>query len=42
MIEAGRSTPQLSIVRRISEALQIDPMAVTEFRHAIRARAGMR
>lgn len=36
MIETGRSTPRASVVRCICEALQIEPMAITEFRRAIR------
>jgi DNA-binding XRE family transcriptional regulator len=42
MIEVGRSTPQLSVIRRLSEALEIDPRAITEFRRAIRALADSR
>ena len=39
MIEAGRSTPRLSVVRRLAEALEIDPQEVAELRRAIRAHA---
>jgi len=42
LIEAGRSTPHLSVIRRLSVALEIDPQAVTEFRRAIRARTDFR
>jgi len=37
LIEAGRSVPRLSVVRRLAAALEIDPAAVDEFRHAIAA-----
>jgi transcriptional regulator with XRE-family HTH domain len=36
-IEAGRSVPRLSVVRRLAAALEIDPAAVDEFRPAIEA-----
>jgi transcriptional regulator with XRE-family HTH domain len=39
LIEAGRSTPRRSVIRRLSEALAVDPLAVTELRRALRARA---
>jgi transcriptional regulator with XRE-family HTH domain len=39
LIEAGRTTPRLSMIRRLSVALEVDPLAVTEFRRAIRVRA---
>jgi DNA-binding XRE family transcriptional regulator len=42
MIEAGRSTPRPSVVRCICTALQVDPMAVTEFRRAIQTHGGSR
>jgi len=42
LIEVGRSTPRLSVIRRLSVALEIDPLAVTEFRRAIRVRADSR
>jgi DNA-binding XRE family transcriptional regulator len=42
MIESGRSTPRPSVVRCICDALQVDAMAVTEFRRAIRAHGGSR
>lgn len=35
LIEAGRSTPRLSVVRRLSTALDVDPRAVKEFDHAV-------
>jgi transcriptional regulator with XRE-family HTH domain len=41
-IELGRSTPHLSVVRRIAVALNVDAATVTEFRRAIRARGGLR
>jgi DNA-binding XRE family transcriptional regulator len=41
-IEAGRSTPQLSVARRIAEALSVDALAITEFRQAIRVHGGLR
>jgi DNA-binding XRE family transcriptional regulator len=41
MIEAGRSTPQLAVARLIAEALDVDALAITEFRQAIRARGGL-
>jgi transcriptional regulator with XRE-family HTH domain len=37
LIEAGRTTPRLSVIRRLSAALDVDPQAVAEFRLAIRA-----
>jgi transcriptional regulator with XRE-family HTH domain len=42
LIEVGRTTPRLSVIRRLSEALAIDPQEVTEFRRAIRAHADSR
>ena len=42
LIEAGRTRPRLSVVRRLSEALAVDPRAVTEFRRAIRDHADSR
>ncbi|MGE3268360.1 MAG: helix-turn-helix transcriptional regulator [Chloroflexota bacterium] len=42
MIEAGRSTPHLSVVRRIAEVLDVDAQAIIEFRLAIRAYGGLR
>lgn len=35
LIEAGRSTPRRSAIRLLSAALDIDPMAVTEFRRTL-------
>jgi DNA-binding XRE family transcriptional regulator len=35
MIEAGRSVPHLSVVRRIVDVLRVEAVAVSEFRHAI-------
>jgi transcriptional regulator with XRE-family HTH domain len=42
LTEAGRTTPQLSVIRRLAEALEVDPRAVIEFRRAIRDHAGAR
>ena len=42
MIEAGRSLPQLAVVRRLAEVLDIDPQLVEEFRRSIRAHGGFR
>ena len=39
LIEAGRSTPQPSVMRRIAAALNIHPLAIAEFRRAVEARA---
>jgi DNA-binding XRE family transcriptional regulator len=33
--EAGRRVPQLATMRKIAEALDIDPMEIDEFRAAI-------
>ena len=35
-IENGRGHPALSTIRKLSEALEVDPMEVNEFRDAIR------
>ena len=42
LIEAGRTRPQFVVIRRLAQALGVDPRAVCEFRRAIqdRARAG--
>ena len=37
LIEGGKSTPRLSVVRRLSAALDADPHAVKEFHRAISA-----
>jgi transcriptional regulator with XRE-family HTH domain len=37
LIEAGRTVPRLSMVRRLAATLEIDPAAVDEFRQAIAA-----
>lgn len=42
LIEAGRTTPQLAVVRRIATALNVDPALVAEFRRAIGAHGGFR
>jgi transcriptional regulator with XRE-family HTH domain len=34
-IELGRTTPALSTIRKLAEALNIDPMDVDEFREAV-------
>lgn len=41
LIEFERTTPRLSVVRRISEALGVDPLTITEFRRSIRAHGGL-
>lgn len=35
LTEAGKSTPRLQVMRKLSDALQVDPMEVDEFRKAI-------
>ncbi|MCL4553076.1 MAG: helix-turn-helix domain-containing protein [Candidatus Marsarchaeota archaeon] len=35
LIEVGKTTPRLSIMRRISEALEVAPAEIDEFRRAI-------
>lgn len=35
LIEAGKTTPRLSVMRRISEALEVPPSEIDEFRQAI-------
>jgi transcriptional regulator with XRE-family HTH domain len=35
-IELGRTTPSLMTIRKISEALEVDPLEIDEFRRAIR------
>jgi DNA-binding XRE family transcriptional regulator len=42
LIEAGRTTPRPSVIRRLAAALEVDPRAVIEVRRAIRERAGSR
>jgi transcriptional regulator with XRE-family HTH domain len=42
LIEGGRTTPRLAVIRRLSAALAVDPRTVIEFRRAIRARGGVR
>jgi transcriptional regulator with XRE-family HTH domain len=37
LIEAGRTVPRLSMVRRLATALGMEPAAVDEFRQAIAA-----
>jgi transcriptional regulator with XRE-family HTH domain len=37
-IELGRTTPALFTIRKLVEALEIDPMEVDEFRDAIRGK----
>jgi transcriptional regulator with XRE-family HTH domain len=38
-IELGRTTPSLSTVRKLSEALGIDPLEVDEFKDVILGKA---
>ena len=38
-IELGRTTPSLATIRRLSEALEVDPIEVDEFRDAIMGEA---
>ncbi len=40
LIEAGRSTPRPSVMRRIAAALGADAHPIAEFRRAIHVRAG--
>jgi DNA-binding XRE family transcriptional regulator len=42
LIEAGRSTPRPSVARRIAEALDVEPRAITEVCQTIRAYGGRR
>src|SRR3954451_2948184 len=42
LIEVGRMTPRLSVIRRLAAALEVDPQAVIEFRRAIRDHVGVR
>jgi len=42
LIEAGRSIPQLSVIRRLATALDVDPQGVAEFRRAIQHHGGLR
>ncbi len=35
LIEAGRSTPSLRVIRRLASVLRVEPAAVDEFRQAI-------
>jgi transcriptional regulator with XRE-family HTH domain len=37
-IELGRTNPALSTIRKLSDALGVDPMEVNEFRDAIRGK----
>jgi transcriptional regulator with XRE-family HTH domain len=37
-IELGRTTPNLSTIRKLCEALDVDPMEVNEFRDVIRGK----
>ena len=39
LIEAGRTTPRRAAIQRLAAALGVDPLAVAEFRRALRARA---
>ena len=38
LTEAGRTSPRPSVMRRIAEALGVDPREIAEFRDAIEAR----
>jgi transcriptional regulator with XRE-family HTH domain len=38
-IELGRTTPSLLTIKRLSEALEVDPLEVDEFRDAIMGKA---
>jgi DNA-binding XRE family transcriptional regulator len=40
LIEAGRSTPRPSVGRRLAEALNVEPRAITELLRTIRAYGG--
>ena len=40
LIESGRSTPRPSVARRLAEALDVEPRAVSELRLTIRAYGG--
>jgi transcriptional regulator with XRE-family HTH domain len=40
LIEAGRTTPQLHVVARLADALDVAPSDVVEFRRAIEASMG--
>ena len=42
LIEAGRTTPRLAIIRRLCAALAVEPWEVAEFRRALRARGAPR
>lgn len=42
LIEAGRTTPRLNIVQRLSAALAVEPQTVEEFRTAIEANKRVR
>jgi DNA-binding XRE family transcriptional regulator len=42
LIEAGRSTPQPAVARRIAKALRVDPHVITEVRQTIRRHGGLR
>jgi transcriptional regulator with XRE-family HTH domain len=35
-VELGRTTPSLLTIRKVSEALGMDPLVIDEFRQAIR------
>ena len=35
LIETGRTTPRLSVVRRLAAALEVEPGDIDEFQHAI-------
>lgn len=39
-IERGRTRPSLATIRKLSEALEVDPIEVDEFRRVIRRELG--
>ena len=41
LIETGRTTPRASVIRRLAEALNVEPHAVEEFHQAIEAAKGV-
>ncbi len=42
LLEAGRTTPQPGVMRRLAAALGVDPLAVAEFRAAVARHARSR
>jgi len=41
LIEAGRTTPRASVIRRLADALNVEPHAVEEFHQAIEVAKGV-